>query len=51
MSDNNFDTIGNQPTIPCEPGGHVLSGQYKIVREIGSGEMGVVYLVRDLESI
>ena len=49
MSSDNFDTLDGAPTIPGEPGGQVLSGRYKIVREIGSGGMGTVYLALDLE--
>jgi len=48
MSKDDFDTLDNAPTIPGEPGGQILSGQYKIIRQIGSGGMGTVYLARDL---
>lgn len=49
MSKDNFDTLDSQPTIPGEPSGQILSGRYKIVREIGSGGMGTVYLAEDTE--
>jgi len=49
MSSDNFDTLDIQPTIPGEPGGQILSGRYKIIREIGSGGMGTVYLAEDTE--
>jgi tetratricopeptide (TPR) repeat protein len=49
MSKDNFDTLDGAPTIPGEPDGQVLSGRYKIVREIGSGGMGTVYLAQDME--
>jgi formylglycine-generating enzyme required for sulfatase activity/serine/threonine protein kinase len=49
MSKGNFDTLDNAPTIPSEPGGQILSGRYRIIRQIGSGGMGTVYLARDVE--
>ncbi|MFA5292144.1 MAG: protein kinase [Phycisphaerae bacterium] len=49
MSKDDFDTLDNAPTIPGEPGGQILSGRYKIIRQIGSGGMGAVYLAKDLE--
>ena len=49
MSKDNFDTLDNAPTMPGEPEGQILSGQYKIIRQIGSGGMGTVYLAQDME--
>jgi hypothetical protein len=40
-------TGGHQPTIKQLEGGTVLNGRYEIVRRIGGGGMGAVYLAKD----
>ncbi|MFA5292139.1 MAG: SUMF1/EgtB/PvdO family nonheme iron enzyme [Phycisphaerae bacterium] len=49
MSEDGFDTLDNAPTMPGEQEGQILSGQYKIIRQIGYGGMGMVYLAQDIE--
>src|SRR5689334_7987956 len=40
-------TGGHHPTVKQLEGGAVLNGRYEIVRRIGGGGMGAVYLAKD----
>ena len=40
-------TGGHRPTVKQLPSGTVLNGRYEIVRRIGGGGMGAVYLAKD----